>query len=104
MIRNGQKSKSAQLLEAQARHTSVIITGKPKAGKWFSPVVAWATARLPGLSLGPATAALVFRPGASAGALRQENNHFKGDRGIFSPGGFPAKEPNICMPGKQRPL
>lgn len=40
MIRNGQKSKSAQLLEAQARHTSAIITGKPKAGKWFSPVVA----------------------------------------------------------------
>lgn len=86
MIRNGQKSKSAQLLEAQARHTSVIITGTPKAEKWSSPAATSATARLLVRSLGTATTLLGLRTGTSSGALRQENNHSKGDRGTFSPG------------------
>ena len=99
MIQNGQRLKFVQMLQEAATHTSLTTTDKPKAEKWSSLAVALATALTLARSAVPASAVLGTRPGTASVALKQENNHFKGDRGISPPHTFLAKEPNNIMPG-----
>ena len=94
MIRSGQRLRSAQTHPEEATYTSAITMRKPKAEKWSSLAVASPAVLLLARSAVTAATVLGLRPGTASVALKQENNHSKGDRGISPPRTLPAKEPN----------